>query len=154
MENLTMQGLIDMGNIYLVRGNFPEAEKNFNEALRLAQLYKGRRSEARAQLSLASLRSQQGDVDAARDFFSAQCPFTTREVTARKSRKPTRFSVALRTVLVITVRHNKHLRNNFKSRCKSAIRSPSLWRTKGWARYFFIRSVFRMLYPTLTSTIG
>lgn len=35
-------------------GNFPEVEKSFNEALRLAELYKGERSRARALLSLAT----------------------------------------------------------------------------------------------------
>src|SRR6185436_454261 len=47
----------------------------FTEALRLAELYKGARSQARALLSLASLRSQQGDTDAARVFFQRALPF-------------------------------------------------------------------------------
>src|SRR5207237_6013753 len=50
MENLTTAGLIDIGNIYLSKGNFREAEKNFSDGLRLAQLYKGRYNEARALL--------------------------------------------------------------------------------------------------------
>jgi tetratricopeptide (TPR) repeat protein len=68
MENLTTAGLIEIGNAYLAKTNYPEAERNFNEALRLAQLYKGRYNEARALLSLASLRKQQEQPDAARDF--------------------------------------------------------------------------------------
>jgi serine/threonine protein kinase len=68
MENLTTSGLITIGYAYLSRGNFPEAEKDFNEALRLAQLYKGRRNEARAFLSLASLRTQQDNPDAVPDL--------------------------------------------------------------------------------------
>jgi len=75
LDNLTMQGMIDIGNSFFIRGNFPEAEKNFNEALRLAQLYKGQRSEARALLSLASLRSQQGESDAAREYCQRALPF-------------------------------------------------------------------------------
>ncbi len=59
MEHLTTQGLIDIGNSYMLKANYFEAEKNFNEALRLAQLYKGGRSEARALLSLGSLRTHQ-----------------------------------------------------------------------------------------------
>ncbi|CAN5720990.1 hypothetical protein BH18ACI4_BH18ACI4_09110 [soil metagenome] len=75
LDNLTMQGLIDIGNAFFIKGNFPEAEKSFKEALRLAQLYKGKRSEARALLSLASLRSQQGDSDAAREYCQLGLPF-------------------------------------------------------------------------------
>ena len=75
LDNLTMQGIIDIGNAYFAQGNFSEAEKKFNEALRLAQLYKGERSKARALLSLSSLRSQQLDMDAARDFFQRALPF-------------------------------------------------------------------------------
>src|SRR5207244_9536451 len=68
MQNLTTSGLIDIGTTYLIKGNFAEAEKNFSEALRLAQLYKGKQNEARALLALASLRKQQDDPDAARDY--------------------------------------------------------------------------------------
>jgi tetratricopeptide (TPR) repeat protein/predicted Ser/Thr protein kinase len=59
LENLTTAGLIDIGNAQLQRGHFAEADNLFNQALHLAQLYKGKRNEARASLSLASLRSQQ-----------------------------------------------------------------------------------------------
>ena len=75
MENLTTAGLIDIGNTYLIRGNFPEAEKSFNEALRLAKLYKGSYNEARALLSLASLRKQQNNPDGARDYVQLALPF-------------------------------------------------------------------------------
>lgn len=68
MENLTTAGLIEIGNSYLIKGDHAEAEKNFNEALRLAQLYKGRFNEARAVISLASLRVQQSNPDAAREY--------------------------------------------------------------------------------------
>lgn len=64
MENLTTAGLIDIGTAYFFRGNFPEADNYFNRALQLAQLYKGRRNEARALLSLASLRSQEDKPNA------------------------------------------------------------------------------------------
>lgn len=75
MENLTTAGLIEIGNAYLIKGSFSDAEKNFTEALRLAQLYKGKYNEARALLSLASLRKQQEDPDAARDFVQRALPF-------------------------------------------------------------------------------
>jgi serine/threonine protein kinase/Flp pilus assembly protein TadD len=68
MENLTTAGLIDIGYAYLYRSNYPEAEKYFNQALQLAQLYKGKRNEARALLSLASLRTQEDNPDAVPDL--------------------------------------------------------------------------------------
>jgi tetratricopeptide (TPR) repeat protein len=61
MENLTTAGLIDIGNSYFLRGKLSEADSNFNQALRLAQSYKGKRNEARALLSLASLRTHQSN---------------------------------------------------------------------------------------------
>ena len=75
MENLTTAGLLEIGNSYFIKGDFTEAEKNFNEALRLAQLYKGRFNEARAMLSLASLRVQQDNPDAARDYAQKALSF-------------------------------------------------------------------------------
>jgi serine/threonine protein kinase/Tfp pilus assembly protein PilF len=75
MENLTTAGLIDIGNIYLSKGSFSDAEKNFNEAIRLAQLYKGKYNEAHALLALASLRKQQDDPQAARDLVQRALPF-------------------------------------------------------------------------------
>jgi tetratricopeptide (TPR) repeat protein len=61
-------GLIEIGNSYLIKGDLTEAEKNFNEALRLAQANKGKFNEARATVSLASLRVQQNNPDAAREY--------------------------------------------------------------------------------------
>ena len=75
MENLTTAGLIDIGNSYLINGNFAEAEKNYSEALRLAQNYKGRLNEARALLALGSLRKQQDDPQAARDYTQQALTF-------------------------------------------------------------------------------
>jgi serine/threonine-protein kinase len=75
MENLITAGLLEIGNSYFIKGDFAEAEKNFNEALRLAQLYKGRFNEARAVLSLASLRVQQDNPDAAREYAQKALSF-------------------------------------------------------------------------------
>src|SRR6185503_15858109 len=75
LDNLTMQGLIDIGNAYLGRGDFANAEQNYVEALRLTDLYKGDRSKARALLQLASLKSQQGDVAGVRKYFQMALPF-------------------------------------------------------------------------------
>lgn len=75
MESLTTAGLVEIGNSHFIKGDFAEAEKNFNEALRLAQLYKGRFNEARAVLSLASLRIQQDNPDAAREYAQKALSF-------------------------------------------------------------------------------
>ena len=75
MENLTIQGLIDIGNRYFLQGKHDEAEKHFREALDLAQRYKALRGEARANLSLASLKTHQNDPVAVRDFSSRALGF-------------------------------------------------------------------------------
>jgi len=75
MENLTTAGLIEIGNAYFGKGNLSEAEKNFNQALRLAQSYKGRHNEARAFISLASLRTHQSRPVAALQFIENALTF-------------------------------------------------------------------------------
>jgi serine/threonine protein kinase/Tfp pilus assembly protein PilF len=75
METLTTAGLLEIGNSHLIKGDLVEAEKSFNEALRLAQLYKARFNEARATVSLASLRIQQSDPKAAREFAERALTF-------------------------------------------------------------------------------
>ena len=74
MENLTTGGLIDIGYAYMVRGEYGEAEKYFNDALKWAELYKGTRNQARALLSLASLHAQQSDPDATLRFIERALP--------------------------------------------------------------------------------
>src|SRR6185436_5135839 len=75
MENLTIQGLIDIGNRYFIQGKHDEAENYFREALDLAQRYKAARGEARANLSLASLKTHQNDPEAVRDYSSHALTF-------------------------------------------------------------------------------
>ncbi len=75
MENRTTLGLIEIGKAYLIRGNFAEADKNFNEALRLAQLYKGRYAEARAHLALGGLRKQEDNPEAAQTHLQNALKF-------------------------------------------------------------------------------
>ncbi|HXI23503.1 MAG TPA: protein kinase, partial [Pyrinomonadaceae bacterium] len=65
LENLTTGSLIEIGKTYLAKGKYADADKYFNEALKWAELYKGARNQAWALLSLASLRAQQDDPDAA-----------------------------------------------------------------------------------------
>jgi len=78
MENLTIQGLVDIGNRYLVQGKYDEAEKYFRDALNLAQRYKAERGEARANLSLASLKTHQNEPEAVREYSSRALTFFKR----------------------------------------------------------------------------
>jgi serine/threonine protein kinase len=75
LENLTTGSLIEIGNTYFAKGNYTDADKYFSEALKWAEMYKGARNQARALLSLASLRTQQDDPDGALDFASRALPF-------------------------------------------------------------------------------
>lgn len=61
LDNLTTNGLIDIGNAFFLRGEYGEANKRFEQALQIARANKGRRGEARALLSLGSLLVQQSD---------------------------------------------------------------------------------------------
>lgn len=76
LENLTTNGLIDIGYALTWQGSYSEAEKYFNQALQIARINKGLRGEARAQLSLGSLYVQEGDagnalryIEPARSFY-------------------------------------------------------------------------------------
>lgn len=59
IENLATQGLIDLGNAYIIRREYSEAELVLLQALDFARRNKGRRNEARSQLTLAKLYMQQ-----------------------------------------------------------------------------------------------
>src|SRR5215510_1235125 len=59
MENLATQGLIDLGNLYIVRREYVEAERVLKQALDFAIRNNGVRNEAGAQLTLAKLYLQQ-----------------------------------------------------------------------------------------------
>jgi tetratricopeptide (TPR) repeat protein/tRNA A-37 threonylcarbamoyl transferase component Bud32 len=59
LENLTTEGLIDLGNAFFVRREYNEAENYYRQALEFAQRSKGRRSEALAHMSLGKLYMQQ-----------------------------------------------------------------------------------------------
>ena len=63
LENLATSGLITLGATFFTRGDYAEAEKYYKQAIDVAERYKGRRNEARARLSLASLQVQQGNAD-------------------------------------------------------------------------------------------
>jgi serine/threonine protein kinase/Tfp pilus assembly protein PilF len=59
IENLATQGLIDLGNLYIVRREYAEAERVLKQALDFAKRNNGRRNEAGSQLTLAKLYLQQ-----------------------------------------------------------------------------------------------
>jgi len=75
MENIAISGLIDLGNIFLVREEPNLSERYFKQALDLAQRSKGPRSEARALLSLASLSDQMGRAGDTRKYVDLALPF-------------------------------------------------------------------------------
>jgi tetratricopeptide (TPR) repeat protein len=75
LENLTIQGIIDLGNTRFIKGQYKEAESNYQQALRLAQYYKANRNQARANLMMASLQNHQNNPEASRAFVEKALPF-------------------------------------------------------------------------------
>jgi len=75
MENLASNGLISLGNAFLVRADYGKAEQNFRQALEFSRKDEGLNNEARALLSLGSLRIQQKKPDEAADFVRQALPF-------------------------------------------------------------------------------
>ncbi|HYG79173.1 MAG TPA: tetratricopeptide repeat protein, partial [Pyrinomonadaceae bacterium] len=58
LENSMASGLVTLGNAFLAETKLDQARKYFERALEAAELYKSRRSEARALLALASLATE------------------------------------------------------------------------------------------------
>ena len=75
IDNLTKRGLVDLGNIFLVGGNYPEAKKYYEQSLELAQKQKDSRNAARALLSLGSLAERQSNPDDAVKYIEQALPF-------------------------------------------------------------------------------
>ena len=77
IENLATQGLTDLGNAYLVRREYAEAERVLTKALEFSRRNKGRRNQAIALLTMAKLLIQQeirtdeaiGDLEEALKYF-------------------------------------------------------------------------------------
>ena len=69
MENLVTQGVLDLSNTLLLKRAFPDAEHYGKQALELAQRYKEKRSEARANLLLGSIYIQQEFADQGKPFI-------------------------------------------------------------------------------------
>jgi tetratricopeptide (TPR) repeat protein len=75
MENLVSRGLVDLGNSFLITSQYSDAEKYYEQALAMAQKNKAPRNEARARISLASLRVQQNRADEALTFLDPALAF-------------------------------------------------------------------------------
>jgi serine/threonine protein kinase/tetratricopeptide (TPR) repeat protein len=75
MENLTIQGIIDIGNTHFIRGQYKDAEANYQQAIRLAHYYKANRNLARANLMMASLRNHQNNPEGTSEFVEKALPF-------------------------------------------------------------------------------
>lgn len=75
MENLSTQGLVDLGNSFLISGKQAEAEKYLSQALDSAQRAKARRNEARARSAMASLRQLQNKNDEALQYLEPALAF-------------------------------------------------------------------------------
>jgi len=75
MDNVATGGLIDLGSAFLARGDWAPAEQYYRSALDFARRNKGRRNEARAQLSLGSLFEQENRPDSAQPFLDAAFGF-------------------------------------------------------------------------------
>ncbi len=75
MQAIAGRGLIDLGNVFFVRGEREPAEQNFQRALSLARQGKAHQSEARANLSLGSLRAQYDESAQAGPYVEAALAF-------------------------------------------------------------------------------
>ncbi len=75
MDNLATNGLIDLGNLYLARGDWASADQVFRKSLDLAGRARVRRIEARARLSLASVCELEHRTQEARWLIEAAVPF-------------------------------------------------------------------------------
>lgn len=69
LENLTTNGLIDVGNALMWQGKYNEADEYFKQALQIARINKALRGEARARLALGSLYVQEGDAGKALTYI-------------------------------------------------------------------------------------
>lgn len=75
MENLATQGLLDLGNSLLLKRSFVNAERYVKQALDLAQRYREKRNEARADLLLGTIYIQQDDPDKAAPLLDQALAF-------------------------------------------------------------------------------
>jgi serine/threonine protein kinase len=77
MNNLATSGMMALGNALWRGGDLESAEKNFRDALDIAQRYKLRHYEALVTLSLGSLFEQKNQPEQARQFIEAAQSFSS-----------------------------------------------------------------------------
>jgi tetratricopeptide (TPR) repeat protein/tRNA A-37 threonylcarbamoyl transferase component Bud32 len=75
IENQATHGLIWLGNSFLLRGEYGDAEKFYKQALELAERDNGRLNEAVARFHLGSLRSLQRNTDEALRYIEPAVAF-------------------------------------------------------------------------------
>lgn len=75
IENQATNGLIELANSFLLRGEYDEAEKYYKQALDFAQRNNGRMNEAAALVQLGSLRSLQRNTEEALRYIEQALPF-------------------------------------------------------------------------------
>jgi tetratricopeptide (TPR) repeat protein len=107
IDNYVKRGLVDLGNTYMLSGDYPKAEEYFRESLQLAQKQKDPRNVARALLSLGSALDRQNRFDDALSYVDQAMPFYERggyrrealqalAVKARVLKKQGQYQVALK----------------------------------------------------------
>ena len=85
MENLTAQGLVDLGNAFFLRREYNDAEAYMKQALELAQRYGEDSNEARAQLFLAKLYVQKEHLDEGLSYAGRSLDFYRRAGYGRET---------------------------------------------------------------------
>jgi tetratricopeptide (TPR) repeat protein len=75
IDNLTKQGIGDIGNTYLYASDYPEAEKYYRQSLDLAQKQNDERNASRALLQLASLAERRGNPNDVINYINQALPF-------------------------------------------------------------------------------
>lgn len=75
MENLTTQGLLDLGNALMMKGSYQESEDYLKQARDLAERFKEKRNQARANLLLGTLYIQNEHTDQGVPFIEQAVEF-------------------------------------------------------------------------------
>lgn len=75
LENLTTQGLLDLGYSLMIKGSYDRSERYLKQALDLVLRYKEKRNEARANLLLGTLYIQREDPDRGAPFIMQALSF-------------------------------------------------------------------------------
>jgi tetratricopeptide (TPR) repeat protein len=83
LETLTLDGLISLGNVYLLRNQYPEAESLFDRVLTIAETNRNEEYRARAWLNLATVYVRVMEPDKAEKAVLTVRPYYERTKQAR-----------------------------------------------------------------------